>query len=199
MKTRVLNHLTDHNILSNEQYGFKTKLKTDNATYQLTNEILNVLNNKLLIGGILCDFEKEFACVNHKILFSKLDSYVITGNHHKLSKSYLANRYQRTLLYNEIKNITMSTWCPPGFGFGTYAFLIFVSDLTKFVSDKSVSILYADDASILLFHSNPTGLITISTLFLKFLVIGVSKTYFPEILAIPNLLISQLKIIRKLK
>jgi len=44
-------HLTDHNILSKEQYGFRTELKTDNATYQLTNEILNALNNNLLIGG----------------------------------------------------------------------------------------------------------------------------------------------------
>ena len=168
MQIRVLNHLTDRNILSNEQYGINTKLKTDNATYQLTNEILNGLNNKLLVGGILCDFEKAFACVNHKILFSKLDFYGITGNHHKLSKSYLANRYQRTLLYDEIKNITTSTLCPPGFGFGTFAFLIFVSDLTKFVSDKSVPILCVDDTSILLYHSNPTNLITISTLFLNF-------------------------------
>jgi hypothetical protein len=38
MQTRLLKHLTDHNILSKEQYGFRTKLKTDNATYQLTNE-----------------------------------------------------------------------------------------------------------------------------------------------------------------
>jgi len=41
MQTRLLKHMTDHDILSKEQYGFRTKLKTDNATYQLTNEILN--------------------------------------------------------------------------------------------------------------------------------------------------------------
>ena len=45
MQTRLLKHLTDHNVLSKEKYGFRTKLKTDNATYQLPNEILNVLNN----------------------------------------------------------------------------------------------------------------------------------------------------------
>jgi len=54
MQIRLMKHLTDHmsNILSKEQYGFRTKLKTDNATYQLTNEILNALNNNLLICGI---------------------------------------------------------------------------------------------------------------------------------------------------
>jgi len=47
LQTRLLKHLTDHNILVKEQYGFRTKLKTVNATYHLTNEILNDLNNNL--------------------------------------------------------------------------------------------------------------------------------------------------------
>jgi hypothetical protein len=69
MQTRLLKHLTDHNVLSKEQYGFRTQLKTDNATYQLTNEILNALNNNLLIGSIFCDTEKAFYCVLHYIFF----------------------------------------------------------------------------------------------------------------------------------
>ena len=131
MQTRLLKHLTDHNILSNEQYGFRTKLETDNAAYQLTSEILNALNNKLLIGGILCNLEKVFDCVNHKILLSKLESYGINGNHYKLYKSHLANIYQRTLLYNENDSITTSTWTevehvvPHGSVLGPLLFLIF--------------------------------------------------------------------------
>jgi hypothetical protein len=54
MQTRLLKHLIDHNILSEEEYGFRTKLKTDNATYQLTNEILNAL----LVGGYLLQHSK---------------------------------------------------------------------------------------------------------------------------------------------
>ena len=66
MQTRLLKHLKDYNILSCEQYGFRPGLNTDNATYQLTDEILHALNNKLKIGGIFCDLEKAFDCVNHK-------------------------------------------------------------------------------------------------------------------------------------
>jgi len=39
LQNRLLKHLIDHNILVKEQYGFRTNLKTDNATYHLTNEI----------------------------------------------------------------------------------------------------------------------------------------------------------------
>jgi len=68
------------------------------------------LNNNLLIGGIFCNLEKTFDYFNHKILLSKPEFYGITGNHYTLYKSYLTNRYQRELLYNENSNTTTSTW-----------------------------------------------------------------------------------------
>jgi len=49
MRTRILKHLTKYNILSKEQYGFRIGLKTDNAIYEPTTEILNAMNNKLLV------------------------------------------------------------------------------------------------------------------------------------------------------
>ena len=52
MQRRILKHITKYNILSNEQYGFRLGLRTDNATYKLTTEILNAMNNELLAGGI---------------------------------------------------------------------------------------------------------------------------------------------------
>ena len=155
LQTRLLKHLTDHNILVKEQYGFRTKIKTDNTTYHLINEILNALSNSLLIGGIFCDLEKAFDYVNHKILLTKIEFYGITGSHYKL------DRYQRTLLYNEDGNITVSTWSkvehgvPQGSVLGHLLFHIFINDLPKFINDKSLPILLADDTSILESHPNP--------------------------------------------
>ena len=34
MQNRLLTHLNDHNVLSREQYGLGTKLKTNNSIYQ---------------------------------------------------------------------------------------------------------------------------------------------------------------------
>jgi len=55
-------------------------LKTGNA-------ILNAMNNKLLVGGIICDLEKAF-----DILLSKLKFYGISGKDLALYHSYLGNR-----------------------------------------------------------------------------------------------------------
>ena len=49
MLRRILKHITNYNILSAEQYGFRLGLRTDNAIYKLTTEVLNVMN--LLVGG----------------------------------------------------------------------------------------------------------------------------------------------------
>jgi len=99
MQRRILKHLTKYNILSTEQYGFRVGFNTDNATYKLTIEILNAMNNKLLVGGIICDLEKAFDCVNHDIL-SKLKFYGISDKDFQLFLSYLGNRYCRTTIYS---------------------------------------------------------------------------------------------------
>jgi len=72
MQRRILKHPTNYNILSTEQYGFRLGLRTGNAAYKLTTETLNVMINKLLVGGIFCDLEEAFDCVSHDILLYKL-------------------------------------------------------------------------------------------------------------------------------
>jgi len=161
MHTRLLKHLSNHNILVQEHYGFRTNLKTDDATFHLTNEILNALNSNSSVGAIFCDHEKAFDCVNHNILLTKLNFYGITDIHYKLYKSYLTERYQRTLLYNENGTYTTSAWSkvkhnvPQGSVLGLLLFLIFINDLPKCIKGKSVPVLFADDTSILVSHPNP--------------------------------------------
>jgi hypothetical protein len=64
--------MINNNIMANEQYGFRSNSSTEIALYKLINEILNALNNKILVGGILCDLKKAFDCVSYDILLPKL-------------------------------------------------------------------------------------------------------------------------------
>ena len=51
-----------------EQYGFRTRSSTEQATFSLINNVLTAMNNNLKIGGIFCDLQKAFDCMDHKIL-----------------------------------------------------------------------------------------------------------------------------------
>jgi len=104
MQKRILKHITKYSILSTEQYGFRVGYRTDNAIYKLKTEILNAMNDKLQIGGIFCDLEKAFDCVNHDILLAKLKFYGINDKYFYLFQSYLLDRYCRTAVYNRNEN-----------------------------------------------------------------------------------------------
>jgi hypothetical protein len=55
MYNRLFRHLNDNNILVEEQFGFRKNLTTKKANYELFNEIVSALDDKLIVGGIFCD------------------------------------------------------------------------------------------------------------------------------------------------
>jgi len=81
---RLVNQASMYNIISKVQYGFRTNLSTENAIYQLTNNILKALDNKQLAGGTFCDLSKAFDCVDHETLLNILEYYGVRGTANKL-------------------------------------------------------------------------------------------------------------------
>jgi len=66
------------------------------------------MNNKLTVGGIFCDLEKAFDCVNPDISLYKLKFYGISDKALQLYQSYLGNR---TAIYNGNENSNkVSNW-----------------------------------------------------------------------------------------
>ena len=189
---RMISHLNAHNLLAQEQFGFRKNSSTTLAAYNLMENIYRALNNKYIVGGIFCDLSKAFDRVNHDILLSKMDFYGIEGVAQKLIRSYLRGRYQRVILY-ENGSKCCSEWkeiqcgVPQGSVLGPVLFLLYVNDLPKIISDLSKPVLFADDTSILIFDKNPaTFKIRINNLFEMInewfrkneLVINYEKTYF---------------------
>ena len=88
---RLYNYLNDNNILIGDQYGFREKLSTETAIYTLLNNVLSSFDRTNLVGGLFCDLQKAFDCINQEILLAKMKFYGISGIANKLMESYLEN------------------------------------------------------------------------------------------------------------
>ena len=60
MYVRLCQHIINHSAIVNEKFGFKAKSFTAKATFNLTNEILEALNSKKVVGGIFLGPGRSF-------------------------------------------------------------------------------------------------------------------------------------------
>jgi hypothetical protein len=74
--------------LVNEQFGFREKSSTEIAMYTLLNNVLSSQDIKNYVGGLFCNLQKAFDCVNRNILLTKMEFYEISGIVSKLMRSY---------------------------------------------------------------------------------------------------------------
>jgi hypothetical protein len=54
------------------------------ATFNLLDDILTSLDKKDYVGGLFCDLQKAFDCVNRNVLLEKMNFYGISGSAIKL-------------------------------------------------------------------------------------------------------------------
>jgi len=142
--THIFSHLSQHNILCDEQHGFRHGRSCETQLILAINDFAETLNNKGQTDLILLDFSKAFDKVSHEHLYHKLHHYGIRGNTLEWLKDFLTGRKQQVLVNGEQSDSTQVTsGVPQGTVLAPLLFLCFINDLPKNI--LSTVRIYADD------------------------------------------------------
>ena len=148
MHTQLMEYFTFHNLLANQQYGFRPNRSTELAALELMDRNINFMNQSLCPVNIYLDLSKAFDSLKYDILMSKLKFYGLQSKALQLLKSYLSDRSQYVQIDN-VKSNPHSVSCgiPQGSVMGPLLFNIFINDIIN-ATTKFTLIMYADDTTL---------------------------------------------------
>jgi len=96
-------------LLNKQQFGLGQNHNTSLAVSSICIAFVQYLDEGKIPCSIFLDLAKAFDTVGHTILLSKLERYRVEGLPLQLIKSYLTNRYQKTVVDNLKSNEKLVT------------------------------------------------------------------------------------------
>ena len=144
----VIRHLSDHEILSDAQHGFRKRRSCDTQLIVTVEDLAKGLDSKSQTDVILLDYEKAFDKVSHRHLLYKVKHYGIQGSTLQWISDFLHSRSQEVLVDGEkSQESKVTSGVPQGSVLGLLLFLIFINDLPQCAS-SSTTRLFADDSVV---------------------------------------------------
>ena len=133
--TQLFNYFDVNDLLTEQQYGFRTKHSTELAAIKLVDFVIMEMDNKYSVKtptAIFMDLSKAFDNLRFNNLLDKLKFYGITGIPLMLIKSYLTRRYQYVSYKNcESERLEIKTGIPQGSILGPLFFSILINDIVN--------------------------------------------------------------------
>ena len=85
MHKRIMDFINKHNVLCENQYGFREQHSTYMAVLNMIDQISQEMENNNYSIGVFIDLSKAFDTIDHKILLEKLNIYGIRGVAHTVN------------------------------------------------------------------------------------------------------------------
>ena len=142
--SQVMKHLEDRNILTDRQFGFRSKHSCESQLYVTINDIAKQIDSDLQVDAAILDFSKAFDKVSHQKLLYKLNYYGIRGNVLYWLESFLNGRTQQVVVEgSKSPTCNVTSGVPQGSVLGPVLFLIYINDIVSNI--QSEIRLFADD------------------------------------------------------
>ena len=134
--------------------GFRKAHSCEDALLRLIENWRHRLDNKQLIGTILCDLSKAFDTLPHDLIIAKLEAYGFGHDSIRLISDYLNDRMQRCKVGSSYSDwIDILIGVPQGSVLGPLIFNIFMNDFFLFI-EHSLVCNFADDTSLYAFGTS---------------------------------------------
>lgn len=148
VKNQLTNYLSQHEILSDHQYGFRKERRTTDAIMQVISYITNETDKGNKCIGVFLDLAKAFDTVSHKILLRRLELIGVRGLPLKWFQSYISRRTQKVQMQGAESNTVAYTFgVPQGTVLGPVLFTIYINDILKTNLEGAVT-AFADDTAL---------------------------------------------------
>ena len=151
--SKLSHYLELNEILCNEQCGFRKERSTVHSIVNLTNSLLNAINDCKTCTAVFIDLKKAFDTINHSILLRKLEYMGVKGDLLLWINDYLHDRSQKSIVNGRLSNnLPISCGVPQGSILGPLFFIAYINDMQNYLNTKNLG-LYADD-TVLISHAD---------------------------------------------
>lgn len=146
---RIIRFLNKHQVLLENQHGFRANKSTATAVKTLSETVNKALNANCYAIGIFIDIKKAFDTVNYEILLMKMERYGFRGLFKEFFQSYLNGRTQFVKIGSTASSVEgITCGVPQGSVLGPILFSLYINDL-PLVLEHGNTIMYADDTAFL--------------------------------------------------
>ena len=131
--------MTQYDLISPTQPGFRKKHSCETALTYLINDWINKIDNGQLLGSVTVDMRKAFDVINFDILPEKLKIYGCHVSSLKWFESYIKGRKQFLINNNSTSDMNITTYgIPQGSILAPLLFPIYINDLSLYIPTQTL-------------------------------------------------------------